>query len=85
MDNNLILYFDHAHCMKKEGTDEPKYAPTSLRSWNSMFLAFYRHTGRGDLAQKIPIILSNIGKWEKTYTAKKATCFEADDISKLFF
>jgi len=66
----LIRYFDFNHGLKNpEGTQ--KYAGTTLRSWFSIFLKFWRYTGRGNLREQALIIEDNIGKWEKEQTVVK--------------
>lgn len=74
LDDKLILYFKMKH--------EEETAPTTLRSWLSMFTKFWLHSGRGDLKAKLPIIEDSISKWEKTHTVKKSKTFTKEDLGK---
>lgn len=48
MTTSIIHYFDeHAQLLTNSSTR--KHSPTSLRSWLSVFKAFWRYTGKGDL------------------------------------
>jgi hypothetical protein len=70
----LLKYFDHLH----EATDDdgnPRYKATVFRSFLSMFVAFWKHSGRGELKKNLPILEDNIKKWEKTTVVLKAKTF----------
>lgn len=81
MTANLISYFQFSH-EKVDGDGDPVYAPTSLRSWLSVFQAFYLHTGRGDLKKEAPIIGVKLDQWEKEHEARKAKTFTKNDLRK---
>lgn len=77
----LGRYFHVRH----DETDEDgnaKYAPTSLRSWLSVFRNYWQYTGLGDLRILAPLIEKDIGRWEKIYKCKKAAVFTKDQMGK---
>jgi len=83
MTTNLINYFQVSHAKKDEEGDL-YHAPTSLRSWFSVFLKFYLHSGRGDLKKDAPIIATKLNQWEKEYEQIKAKTFTKQDLLPLF-
>jgi len=60
-----------------------RYAPTTLRTWLSMIGKFWEFTQRGDLKKQIPLLESQLGKWEKAYMVKKASTFTENDLIAL--
>jgi len=82
MTKNLIAYFQFNR-NKVDEDNHPKYAPTSLRSWLSVFQAFYLHTGCGDLKTIAPILNAKLDQWEKEYEATKVKTFTKHDLRKL--
>lgn len=73
LEEKLVKYFNNKY-------EEEDTAPTSLRSWLSIFTKFWLHTGRGDLKTKLPIIEANLNKWEKEHKVKKAKTFTKEDL-----
>jgi len=67
MDKSLIDYFQYNHDLKDD-EGNPFYAPTTMRTWVSVFQAFYLHTNRGVLKNKIPIINTKLDQWEKLHS-----------------
>jgi hypothetical protein len=70
----LIQYFKTQH--------DGGLAPTTLRSWFSMFVKFWLHSGRGDLKLLAPIIEDNLSKWEKNHSVKKSKTFTKEQLGK---
>jgi len=62
-------YFDYKNSELNEEGDR-RYSATTLRSWFSIFFAFWKHTGKGDLKMQCPIIDDNIKKWGKTQVSE---------------
>lgn len=60
------------------------YAPTTLRSWFSVFQAFYLHSNRGKLKEVVPIIHTKLNQWMKEHEVKKAKTFTKSDLLPLF-
>lgn len=83
MNKNLISYFQFNR-QKVDADGNAVYAPTSLRSWLSVFQAFYLHTNRGDLKSIAPILGAKLDQWEKEYEATKAKTFTKHDLRPLF-
>jgi len=83
MELNMMDYFQFNHDKKDEDGD-PYYAPTTLRSWFSVFQAFYLHSGRGKLKEVAPIINIKLNQWVKEHEAKKAKTFTREDLIPLF-
>ena len=79
----IIEYFDHLHDLphpKKE--EQKKFCSTTLRSEYAKLKKFFLHTGRGDLDTTVPIITSNINKWDKAHTVTKAKVLTKEQLSK---
>lgn len=78
----LIDYFDlKRHELKPNG--EIANAPTSMRSWFSMFKAYWLHCHGQALEKIAPLIEINLTKWEKTYTVNKAAAFTKNQLRKI--
>jgi hypothetical protein len=69
LEAKLIRYFDYKNSELNEEGDR-RYSATTLRSWFSIFFAFWKHTGKGDLKMQCPIIDDNIKKWGKTQVSE---------------
>eukprot|EP01034_Spumella_vulgaris_P021625 gene21625-27664_t len=82
MTKSLIDYFIAKHD-EKDLNKELRYSPTTLRSWLSIFAAFYLHSGRGDLKMLCPIIEVHINNWQKGYKKRKARAFKKDELVQL--
>eukprot|EP01038_Epipyxis_sp_PR26KG_P016891 gene16891-23171_t len=78
--SSLVSYFEmHHNELKEDGT--ARFAPTTMRTWLSMIGKFWEFTQRGDLkAQMLPLLESQLGKWEKGYCVKKAKTFSNADL-----
>jgi hypothetical protein len=70
----MVAYFQELH--------DAQYAPTTLRSRFSCLKNFFLHTGRGNLSTSVPIIESNLQKWDKTHAIKQARVFRKEDYGK---
>ena len=70
----LIQYFYHSRSQNKT-TGEPMYCAGKLRGWFSIFLKFWKFTGKGNLRTKCNIIEDEIGKWEKLEDVKQSMVF----------
>ena len=75
----LIFYFDAEHCEVK-GDLTPRYGPTTLRGWFSMFMRFWQLSGKGHLRTLCPSIELDLLAWESDYNVKVATTFCKEDI-----
>jgi len=85
MHASVISYFDYLHDLKseKKGKEhEARFAPTTLRSTFAMLKRFFLHTGRGQLEVDVPIIESNLSKWDKKHTVKQAKTFSKAQMGK---
>jgi len=80
---NLIQYFIDNHAKKDEKGD-PFYSPGTMRSWNSVFQAFFLHTQGVILKTAAPIIAAKLDQWEKEHEVKKARTFTKSELRKLF-
>ena len=68
--------------INKDGS--ARFAPTTLRSWLSLLGKFWEFTQRGDLKAQMPLLESQIGKWEKDYMIKRARTFSNADLGTSF-
>jgi hypothetical protein len=72
---SMVSYFHESH--------EGGYAPTTLRSRFSALKKFFLHTGRGNISITVPLIESNLSKWDKAHTVKQARVFKKEDYGRL--
>ena len=73
MEEGLVNYFDELKTVKQ-------VAPTSLQSILALMKKFWVHTGRGDLAVRVPSIQSDNKKWMKIHLTKKAYVFTKEEL-----
>lgn len=77
----LVQYFyDSRNTPKVVGKPESKYCGTTLRGWFSIFLKFWKFTGKGNLRASCSCIEDNIGKWEKTESVRTALVFDEQNL-----
>ena len=79
LEEALVEYFDYNHQLVDEDGN-PKFKGSQFRGWFSMFIAFWKHTKRGDLKLTCPIMLDNLKKWEKELISVKAKTFTEDNL-----
>lgn len=60
------------------------YSPTTLRSWLSVLVKFWEHTGRGNLKAQYPIIETKLAQWDKAYKQTQAKVFTLHDLERLY-
>ncbi len=72
----ILLYFE-------QGNSSGNYAPTTLRTWHSVFKRFLQLTMDTAIEKKLPILEIKINQWEKTHTITKAKVFPAEDWKKI--
>ena len=84
LEEALVEYFDYNHQLVDEDGN-PKYKGSQFRGWFSMFIAFWKHTKRGDLKINFPILLDNLKKWEKELVTVKAKTFTEDNLGMSSF
>jgi len=82
LEDKLVLYFQKSHLLFTD--NNPRYAPTTMRGWLSMFLRYWQLTGKGNLKVLCPIIELNITAWETEYNSKSAKTFTKDDFYQLY-
>ena len=58
------------------------HARTAMRGWYSMFVAYWKHGGKGQLTYLMPTIEALLDQWEKVYEVTKAKSFTEDDLRK---
>lgn len=75
----LVDYFQFNHDLLDED-GEPKFKGSQFRGWFSMFIAFWKHTNRGDLKERLPNLLDNLKKWEKEIVTLKAKTFTEQNL-----
>jgi hypothetical protein len=80
----LHRYFEFSHLLMNED-NKPRYAPTSLRGWYSIFLKYWIHTGKGNIDTIAPIIDSDLVKWTKGYEEKKAKVFSKEQLGIKYY
>lgn len=83
LEDDLLLYFIYKRGLFND-VGEQQHAPTSMRSWLSVFKAFWKHSGRGDLNVKLPILETKINQWEKKHIVEKAAVFAVNDLIALY-
>ena len=71
-EENLNRYFEYSHLLLLNEENKPRYAPTTMRTWYSMFQKYWLHNAKEDLHTKVPIIDSDLIKWPKGYEETKA-------------
>lgn len=81
LNSSLVEYFDHKRD-ESNSCGERRYSASTLAGWLSMFVAFWKHTGRGALKLLVPIIETKIKKWKKTEGVVQAQVFSKDDLGK---
>ena len=79
MADHLVDYFYFKH-EEKNDLGEPRAAPTSLRSWLSMFKKFWMYGGYGELKEQRFLIENRIHQWEKNYVVTQSPLFTKENI-----
>jgi hypothetical protein len=65
LEANLITYFDYKNSeINEEGVR--RFSASTMCTWFSIFVTFWKHTSRGNLKLLCPIIEDNLKKWGKT-------------------
>jgi hypothetical protein len=80
---SLVEYIE-ARRKETKADSTPKYCASTLRSWFSIFLMFWKFTGKGDLKTLAPLIDANISKWMKQEEITKSEVFTKDQIGSDF-
>ena len=83
LETGLIQYFYHSRSQRKP-TGEPMFCAGTLRGWFSIFLKFWKFTGKGNLRKKCTLIEDEIGKWEKLEDVKQSLVFSKHHIDAMY-
>ena len=81
LSQSLNNYFDFARGLQNiKDPSKPKYAPTTLNSWFSIFEKFFLYAWDLELKQTNRILLDNIKKWKKGYKPKKSKTMTKENL-----
>jgi len=62
---------------------KPAHCANTMRCWFSIFLKFWKITGRGNLRTRCVLIEEKLSQWAKTEDVKQSKVFSEEDIGKL--